>query len=266
MKVLSFSLVMLALASAGCSVGALESAGNPAPAATSRPLCAATPGGDGGIGGVVTIAYAESLTGSPRVDVNGGPGGTGGRRDGGARAKAGRPGETGIATFVQDTTYAFDSSAIEPGSQIIADVDAVTISVPTLGGTSTTVAVETVDVKPGALLEIGGDLHLVVQHLVVEEGATLRLRGRTTTSLVFSSGSISLVEPGLSGAIASIDADVLEVRGTIDASGNDGAPSADGGAGSDLAIQARTATFGTTTRFSANGGRGGDGQDETSCP
>ncbi|MBW2454847.1 MAG: hypothetical protein JRI68_10065 [Deltaproteobacteria bacterium] len=231
------------------------------------PLCvvAATAGGDGGPGGLLAVTSTKGMALDGVVESSGGEAGEAGEASLGPVAPPGGSGAAGTIELVQDTALSFDTSLVSAGAVITVGVENES-DVITVGGTGAnpTIAVERLELGPGATLAISRYSTIIAQHLIIAPGARLVLRDGGEPLVSVGEGG-TLDGPSLSGGTVTIIAQNVAIEGTLDASGSDGAEGSPGGMGGQLHIRTESLSLPSTGAISVTGGNGGPGIDEGDC-
>jgi hypothetical protein len=234
-------------------------------AAEPQCIVAATAGGDGGRGGLLSIHTASGVALDGTVRSGGGAAGEAGTASRGPLAHGGTAGDAGSTELLLDPDLTFDESLLSEAAIISVGVDGVD-DVIAVGGTDAAplIAVERLELGPGATLGISRFPTIIARKLIIAEGARLVLRD-AGSAVVAVGEEGSLGEPGLSGGAVTILAQEIAVDGTLDASGSSGASGGDGGDGGQLQIRAEVLKVGLTGAITVAGGSGGSGTDEQLC-
>jgi len=266
------TLAALCLLSPACLIPGSHDESD-APTATSSsgqpadPVCvvAASAGGDGGPGGLLAVTSATGMALDGVVESSGGMAGDAGKASLGPVAPPGSGGDAGTTELVQDGDLSFDTSLVQPGTVIAVGVEGES-DVITVGGTtaSPTIAVERLELGPGATLTISRYPTIIAQQLVIAPGARLLLRDGGEP-LVSIGDDGTLDGSGMNGGTVTIIAQNVTVEGTLDASGGDGAEGSPGGLGGQLLIRTESLSLPTSGRITVAGGDGGQGLDERPC-
>ena len=235
-------------------------------------ICAATDGGRGGDAGGVLVLVAldppEALELREQLEdfVVGGPGagGLGGAATIGPPASDGPPGAVDdTLTVAGDSGWTFDASDIDPAWVIDVGSNEATVTLPELSDPPDVVVSE-LRVRSGSSLTLSCDARLAAERVVVESGATLGFRGRNHSGCAWTFGGTEL-DPGARGGAVWLETRSLELHGTLDLAGTDGAPGGPGGAGGTLTLRTETITLGDDAAIVVAGGEGGDGLPEMPC-
>jgi hypothetical protein len=238
--------------------------GRPGPS----PECvvAASPGGAGGRGGVLSIRTTSAASILGVVSSNGGEPGVDGVAELGPLLEPASPGEPGLLEILDDPSYLFDDSVVPAGSMVTLGV-AETPDTLALGGSegAPAIVVERFELGNSAMLGLSRVPTIIATTLVIGEGATLLLRDNGMSELTVVQPGGVFETPGSAGGSVSIIARDIVVDGLLDASGGDGESKQAGGQGGHLMIRAETLTVGATGAIVVDGGSGGPGADEQSC-
>lgn len=236
-------------------------------------ICAASEGGPGGDAGSVFVQIKGDVQAAFELDrrlddfVDAGPGagGLGGEGtlapDKGDGAAGGH--DHGVVVM-GNAEWTFDGSEIDPDWIIDVSTDGGVVRLPHLSDPPDVVASE-LRVRVGATLVITCDARITAERIIVEQGATLGFRNDNRSGCVWSFGGYT-PDPGARGGVAWLETRSLELHGTLDLAGTEGAPGAPGGAGGALTLRAETITLGDDAAIVVAGGAGGDGNAEMPCP
>ncbi|MGC4119637.1 MAG: hypothetical protein QM765_34700 [Myxococcales bacterium] len=226
----------------------------------------ATAGGKGGDGGAATVLYAhwtleEGTLSLPDVfDTRAGNGG------GGGKATVGKPGVDGLngaagELDTQSAPFVFDATGITPDMVIDSNADAMQLFLEDNADPMPVLKVDRFRIAAGSRLDIGCDVRIEARQFVIEEGGRLVVRGRDSGRC--SIGIMQLESrPGLLGGQLFVQADTIELRGTIDVAGNAGQSGEQGGAGGTVLLRTTNLTIHEGAKVLAHGGDGGAGGDE----
>jgi hypothetical protein len=230
----------------------------PPPSLEPEVILAASAGGDGGPGGIVSIRVAQASSIDGVLSTDGGGRGEPGAALLGPDARPGVEGMDGTIEVLEDAGWSFDAAEVPPESLVSIGVVGQSDLLPS--GDGAVIAVERLQIGPGAVLALSRHPLLVVGELRIAEGGTLIFRDGGSPSIGTDAGELS--GQGLAGGTMSLVAEHVLCDGTIDASGNDGAEARDGGFGGQLVIRAEEIDVGPNGAIRANGGHGGRGRDE----
>jgi hypothetical protein len=230
--------------------------GDPQPSAC---IVAATPGGDGAPGGRLSIRSSRSPLIEGVLSASGGEPGKAGQHHLGPPAETSLAGDAGTVEVLEDAGYNFDRSSVPTGSLISIGVPGQSDVLPE--GSAPFIAVERLELGDGAVLGLSRYPTIIALDLRIAAGAQLVLRD-TGADLV-STDPTELAESSLAGGSVQIIARTVSIAGSLDASGNDGAP---GGFGGDLRLVTEELTVGPAGSILADGGSGTLGIDEHECP
>lgn len=232
-------------------------------------LTPASPGGKGGNGGLVSLSSTALVPAGVNVEaislVTEGHGGLGGKAtigSPGPNAPSGEPGKFALNLH----SYAFDATGIS--AEMVTDVNGSNFMIYLKDNADPLPVMEldTLHVANGSHLELGCDVRIRARRVHIEEGGSLVVRGRDSGTCTVGVGLQLSTKAGLHGGQVFIDADTLELDGTLDIAGNSGAPGQAGGNGGSLEIRATRFTLGSDAQVLANGGNGGEGLNERELP
>ncbi|MBN1946777.1 MAG: hypothetical protein JW797_13965 [Bradymonadales bacterium] len=246
--------------------------GDPYDQMDTRWLVPATDGGDGGAGGALQIYYTNwsSEMGPEDLDdvlvLNGGLMGDGGQGMNGESGVAGLAGLDGSCEVLQSSNLLFDATDIEQDMVINVGVPGEIDTLSLVDTASPTViTVDSLHVGSQGSLVFTCDIRIRARELIVDAGGTLAFRQRDGQDCLIGLGGAQppiLGQPGLAGGLALVDTELLDLAGTLDLSGNDGATGEKGGEGGSLVILAEEIQIRSGAQILMRGGRGGDGLDE----
>jgi hypothetical protein len=225
-------------------------------------LVAATPGGDGGLGGLLSIRSSAAATVDGVVSVEGGAAGDAGGFDQGPEPNVSLTGVVGTVEQVEDASYSFDTTLITPGSVFQIGVPGEDDTIISSGSdTAPSIAVERFELGPDAVVMLSRYPTIIAQQLIIAEGAQLILRDEGNVSV-----SVNATETmGAAGATTTIIAQQIIVDGQLEAAGSNGDIGENGGNGGQLQIRSETLSVGILGSISVAGGDGGAGAPEQLC-
>jgi hypothetical protein len=223
----------------------------------------ASSGGHGGHGGSVVLYYRESSTDpeSGTFALGGGAGAPGGNAEVGQPGSYGVDGQAGELEINRDPDFEFDPSDVSP-DQIIEIGDSNVISVEDLLDPLPPLRLEILRVAAGSELEIGCDVRIKAKQFIIEQGGRLTLRQREGANCSIAVGRSLDTVAGLRGSLVYIQAEVFQLDGILDISGNPASPGKPGGNGGKLTLRVEQFGMGPEAEIRATGGAGGTGVDE----